>query len=54
MKPSLVTDTLLCLYTTLAPPILCYGNKAWTIRKEDINRITACEMKFMHISTVQI
>jgi hypothetical protein len=26
---------------------LCYGSEAWTIRKIDESRITACEMKFM-------
>jgi hypothetical protein len=28
--------------------MLCYGSEAWTIRKSDESRITACEMKFMH------
>jgi hypothetical protein len=27
--------------------MLCYGGEAWTIRKRDESRITACEMKFM-------
>jgi len=31
---------------TLARPTLCYGNEAWATRKQDINRITAWEMKF--------
>jgi hypothetical protein len=27
--------------------VLCYGSEAWTIRKSDESRITACEMKVM-------
>jgi hypothetical protein len=27
--------------------LLCYGSEAWTIRKSDESRITACEVKFM-------
>jgi len=39
--------TQLCLYISLARPVLCYGSEAWTTRKQDTNRITACEMKLM-------
>ena len=35
------------LYKTLAITVLCYGSEAWTMRKKDIRRITANEMKFM-------
>jgi len=34
-------------YTFIKLYILCYRCKPWTIWKQDINRITACEMKFM-------
>ncbi|KAJ4430292.1 hypothetical protein ANN_22504 [Periplaneta americana] len=34
------------LYKTLARSVLCYGSKAWTLRKSDEKRITASEMKF--------
>jgi hypothetical protein len=48
-KPSLVQKhTRIHIYKTLARPMLCYRSEAWTIRKSDENRITACEMKFMH------
>ena len=32
----------------LARPVLCYGSKAWTLRRSDETTMTACEMKFMH------
>ena len=35
------------LYKTLARPVLCNGSEAWTMRINDINRITASEMKFI-------
>jgi hypothetical protein len=48
LKPSLVQKhTRIRIYKTLARPMLCYGSEAWTIRKSDESRITACEMKFM-------
>jgi hypothetical protein len=48
LKPSLLQKrTLIRIYKTLARPLLCYGSEAWTIRKCDESRITACEMKFM-------
>jgi hypothetical protein len=48
LKPCLVwRHTWVCLYRVLAWPTLCYGSKAWTIRKEDSNGIIACEMKFI-------
>jgi hypothetical protein len=49
LKPTLVQKhARIHLYKTLAWPVLCYGSKAWTIRKGDSsNRFTACEMKFM-------
>jgi len=28
-------------------PVLCFRSKAWTIRKQFINRMTACEIKLM-------
>ena len=47
-KPSLVQrHTRVRAYKTLARPMLTYGSEAWTIRKKDISRITASEMKFM-------
>jgi len=39
--------TQLCLYKTLAWPVLCYGSKAWTKRTQHINKTAACEKKFM-------
>jgi len=48
LKPTLVQKcTHICLYKTLAWPVLCYGSEAWTIRKGDSSRLTACELKFM-------
>jgi hypothetical protein len=48
LKPSVVQrDTLLHPYETLAQPMSCYGTEAWTIKKQDTNRITACEMQFV-------
>ncbi|KAJ4437904.1 hypothetical protein ANN_13843 [Periplaneta americana] len=48
MKPSLVhKHTRIRLYNTLARPMLSYGSEAWTLRKADKSRITACEMLFM-------
>lgn len=48
MKPSLVQKhTRIRLYNTLARPMLSYGSEAWTLRKADKSRITACEMRFM-------
>jgi hypothetical protein len=48
LKPSLVQKhTCIRIYKTLARPMLCYGSEAWTIRKSDESRITACKMKFM-------
>ena len=49
IKPSLVQKhTHTRLYKTLARPVLCYGSETWTLRKNEENRITASEMKFMH------
>ena len=48
MKPNLVQQhTRTHLYKMLARPLLCYGSEAWTLRRSDETRITACEMKFM-------
>ncbi|KAJ4435041.1 hypothetical protein ANN_23614 [Periplaneta americana] len=48
MKPSLVQKHIrIRLYNTLARPMLSYGSEAWTLRKADKSRITACEMRFM-------
>jgi hypothetical protein len=45
LKPSLVQkQTRIRIYKTLARPMLCYGSEAWTIRKSDKSRITACEI----------
>jgi hypothetical protein len=34
-------------YKALARPVLYYESEAWTIRKGDVSRLTACKMKFM-------
>ena len=34
------------LYNTLARPTLCYGSEAWTLRTQDISRITVREMAY--------
>ena len=48
LKPSLVQKaTRVRLYKIMARPILCYGSEAWTLRKRDESRLTACEMRFM-------
>jgi hypothetical protein len=48
LKPTLVQKhTQICLYKTLARPVLCYGSEAWTIRNGDSNRHMACKMKFI-------
>ncbi|KAJ4435241.1 hypothetical protein ANN_23819 [Periplaneta americana] len=39
--------TRIRLYNTLTRPMLSYGSEAWTLRKADKSRITACEMRFM-------
>jgi hypothetical protein len=49
LKPSLVQKhTHIRIYKTLARPMLSYGSEAWTTRKSDKSRITACEIKFKH------
>jgi hypothetical protein len=46
LKPSSAMFNLyFCLI--LAQSALSFGSEAWTIRKQDINRLTACGMKFM-------
>ncbi|KAJ4448040.1 hypothetical protein ANN_10052 [Periplaneta americana] len=48
MKPSLVQKhTRIRLYNIFARPMLSYGSEAWTLRKADKSRITACEMRFI-------
>jgi len=48
LEPSLVQrHTQLCLYKTLAWPVLCYGSEAWTTRKQNIDRTAAGDIKFM-------
>jgi hypothetical protein len=48
LKPTLVQKhTQICMYKTLAWPVLCYGSEAWTIRRGDSSRRTACKVKFM-------
>jgi hypothetical protein len=39
--------TRIKLYSTLALPVLLYGNETWTIKARDARRITAAEMKYM-------
>uniref|UniRef100_A0A8D8UV89 Endonuclease-reverse transcriptase n=1 Tax=Cacopsylla melanoneura TaxID=428564 RepID=A0A8D8UV89_9HEMI len=34
-------------YSTFYIPILTYGSETWTMRKKDINRMQAAEMKFL-------
>jgi hypothetical protein len=46
-SPLVQKHTRICIYKTLARPMLCCGSEAWTIRKSDESRITACEMKLM-------
>ncbi|KAJ4443887.1 hypothetical protein ANN_05674 [Periplaneta americana] len=51
MKPSLVQKhTRIRLYNTLARPMLSYGSEAWTLRKADKSRITACEICSQYLS----
>jgi len=44
------THTITFYKTFMALPILWCGNGAWTIRKQDMTVIIACEMKFMQIT----
>ncbi|KAJ4438007.1 hypothetical protein ANN_13946 [Periplaneta americana] len=44
--------TRIRLYNTLARPMLSNGSEAWTLRKADKSRITACEMRFMRRTAV--
>jgi hypothetical protein len=39
--------TRLSVYKTLGRPILTYRSEAWTIRKQDEQRLTTTELKFM-------
>jgi hypothetical protein len=39
--------TRLSAHKTLARPLLTYGCEAWTIRKQDEERLATAEMKFM-------
>jgi hypothetical protein len=39
--------TRLSAYKTLAWPVLTYGSEAWTIRKQDEQRLTTVEIKSM-------
>ncbi|KAJ4425762.1 hypothetical protein ANN_27385 [Periplaneta americana] len=54
MKPSLVQKhTRIRLYNTLARPMLSYGSEAWTLRKADKSRITACEISTLQTKIVK-
>jgi hypothetical protein len=47
-KPSLVSrHTRICIYKTLARPVLSYGSEAWTIRRADEKRLISAEMHFL-------
>jgi hypothetical protein len=39
--------TRLRAYKTLARPVLTYGSEAWTIKKQEEQRLTTAEMKHM-------
>lgn len=47
MKPLVQRHTCTHLYKTLARPILCYGNEAWTLQQRDKQRTATNEIKFM-------
>jgi len=48
LKPSLVQrPTQLQLYKALVLPVLCHKRESLTTRKQEINRIAACEMRSM-------
>ncbi|XP_067138864.1 uncharacterized protein [Centruroides vittatus] len=48
LKPHLVQKhSRLKLYKTLAIPTLLYGSKIWVLKKKDIKRLQAAEMRFM-------
>lgn len=47
LKAKLVQkSTRIKIYNTLALPSLLYGSEIWTLKKKDMNRIKATEMKF--------
>ncbi|KAJ4434368.1 hypothetical protein ANN_22927 [Periplaneta americana] len=47
LKAKLVQNsTRIKIYNTLALPTLLYGSEIWTLKKKDMNRIKATEMKF--------
>jgi hypothetical protein len=47
-KPSLVSrHTRICIYKTLATPVLSHGSKAWTLRRTDERRLISAEMCFL-------
>jgi hypothetical protein len=51
-KPSLVSRrTRICIYKTLARPVLSYGSEAWTIRRIDEKRLISSEMSFLSRTT---
>lgn len=39
--------TKLKVWNTLAVPTLIYGSEIWTLRKEDVTKLTTSEMKFL-------
>jgi hypothetical protein len=47
-KPSLVSrHTRICIYKTLARPVLSYGSEACAIRRIDEKRLISAEMRFL-------
>ncbi|KAJ4434293.1 hypothetical protein ANN_22845 [Periplaneta americana] len=48
LKAKLVQkSTRIKIYNTLALPFLLYGSEIWSLKKKDMNRIKAMEMKFL-------
>lgn len=47
LKKKTRKETQIKFYKTMAIPTLLYGCEAWTLKKNDINRIQSAEMKFL-------
>ncbi|KAJ4439494.1 hypothetical protein ANN_07618 [Periplaneta americana] len=47
LKKKTRKETQIKFYKTMAIPSLLYGCEAWTLKKNDINRIQSAEMKFL-------